>query len=129
MAPKQDLSTPKCPAEERAWLLMHQTRSRRKKSLIEGFNKQFPARESADILMRAAHVRKDHKAHSRLQDLARQFPWYKDPPKEGERGFESMKKIEKQNEARDRMKNKFSHSKANPTDEAVGTGAAGPEIS
>ena len=77
MAIEQDLSTPQCSAEERAWLLIHQARMRGKKSLVEAFNNQFPARESADILRHAASVRDDHKVHSQLQNLARQFPCIK----------------------------------------------------
>ena len=77
MAMEQDLSTPQCPAEERAWLFIHQARMRGKKSLVEAFNSQFPARESADILRHAASVRDDHKVHSQLQNLARQFPCIK----------------------------------------------------
>lgn len=43
---------------------------------------------------------------SRLRDLARQFPWYKEPPREGQSGYKAMKRMEKMGKARERMHGK-----------------------
>lgn len=104
MAPSQDLSTPQCPAEERAWLLVNQRVLGFGKPLTAAFNKQFPERQHGDIQRHATGVRdcKDE-VQSQLQTLAKHFAWYKEPPEEGERGYKRMMKLERQKKARDRI--------------------------
>ncbi|CAF9937427.1 MAG: hypothetical protein ALECFALPRED_007247 [Alectoria fallacina] len=107
MTTSQDLGTPKCPAEERAWLLVYQNRLTGS-YLTEAFNKQFPPARSHKVVSRhATRVRNcTDVVRLQLQNLAEQFPWYERPPEEGEAGYAVMKKLEKQNEARERIKEK-----------------------
>lgn len=104
MATAQDLSTPRWPAEQRAWLLIYRKRLFGK-HLTNAFNRQFPERAPRVIIFHAAILRecKDD-VQSQLQDLARQFAWYEDPPREGERKYKSMKTAESKWEARIRNK-------------------------
>lgn len=112
------------------WLGMHQ-------NLCKAFNKQFgPAREAKGILIHAAVVRDaSDEVRTKLLDLAKSFAWYEDPPQEGERGFASMKKFERQKEARDRRNQKKkknlddSEMKFDSMDSDVGAAADEEEVS
>ena len=107
MASCQDLSTPKCPAEIRAWLLIYQKRIGTGKTLIEAFIKQFPDRDHSHIQYHAAVVRDSNPAlQSQLLDLAKGCSWYEDAPREGEKGYNYMKNLERQEAARERLRSK-----------------------
>lgn len=103
MASPKDFSTPKCPAEQHAWLLIYQKRLGRGTLLAKALNRQLPEREHNNIFIHASPVR-DAKGdvQTQLQDLAEQFPWYEKPPEKGEPGYAPMKELERQQEARDR---------------------------
>lgn len=103
----QDLSTPQCPAEQHAWLLIYQKRLGRGTPLAKALNRQFLEREHNNIFIHASRVR-DAKGdfQTQLQDLAEQFPWYEKPPEKGEPGYALMKELERQQEARDRKEQK-----------------------
>ena len=103
----ENLSTPKCCAEHRAWLLIYQDRIGWGKTLEEAFRTQFPDRQYYHILYHAANVR-DAEKHVRAQllDLAKQFSWYEDPPKKGEFGYKQMKRVERRQLARQRLMTK-----------------------
>ena len=107
MASPQKLSTPNCPAEIRAWLLIYQKRIGLGKPLIEAFREQFPGRDHYRILMHAALVRGSSPAlQSQLLDLAKQFPWYEDAPRKGEKHYKRMKWLERREAAKERMKSR-----------------------
>lgn len=107
MATSQDLGTPKCSAEERAWLLVYQKRLTGL-YLTEAFNKQFPPARSHRVVSRHVTCIRNctDVVRLQLQNLAEQFPWYERPPQEGEAGYAAMKKLQKQEEARERIKEK-----------------------
>ena len=107
MASSKDLSTPHCPAEVRAWLLIYQNRIGWGKPLIEAFSNQFPECDKHHALQHASNVRAcDRDVQSQLLDLAKQFSWYEEPPRKGERYYKRMKRLERLQEARERMKTK-----------------------
>ena len=104
----QKLSTPHCPAEHRAWLLIYQKRIGRGKPLKEAFEKQFPDRRYYNLNYYAANVRDaDESVQSQLLELAKQCSWYQDSPREGESGYKLMKRVERLQEARDRIKSRL----------------------
>ncbi|KAF6241910.1 hypothetical protein HO173_000622 [Letharia columbiana] len=107
MASPKDLSTPQCPAEQHAWLLIYQKRLGRGTPLAKALNRQFPEREHNNIFIHASRVR-DAKGdvQAQLQDLAEQCPWYEKPLEEGEPGYALMKNLEKEQKARDRKEQK-----------------------
>ena len=103
MAPSKCLSTPKWPEEERAWLLVYQKRLGDGKPLCKAFNEQFEKRESRTIKKHASLVGKcSDEIRSQLLDLAKTYTWYEDPPQEGTKEHERMKKVEKKQQAKDR---------------------------
>lgn len=109
MDPSEKLSTPQCPAEHRAWLLIYQKRIGKGKRLEEAFEKQFWDRRQYNIPYHAARVRNaDEEVQSQLLELAKQYSWYKDSPQEGMSGHKLMKRLERLQEARDRIKSKSS---------------------
>ena len=101
------LATPIWPAEQRAWLLVHMKRINGIKTLTKSFNKQFPKREHEAIKFQVGVLRgtKDG-VKSQLEDLAKQFPWYQEPPQEGEEGYKQASRAEKREDARHRIKQK-----------------------
>ena len=104
----KELSTPQCPAEHRAWLLIYQKRIGLGKQLEEAFEKQFPDRQYSHILFHAAFVRDaDERVQSQLLELAKQCSWYEESPQEGESGYKRMKRMERLQKARDRIKSKL----------------------
>ena len=116
MDPSKKLSTPQCPAEHRAWLLIYQKRIGGGKPLVQAFENQFSDHQYYHILNHAANVRNaDEKVQSELLELAKQCSWYEEAPREGERNYKRMKKLEKQQEARDRIKARYSKTIENST--------------
>ena len=112
MDSSKKLSTPQCPAEQRAWLLIYQKRIGWGKPLEEAFEQQFPDRQYYHILYHAAIVRDaDERIQSQLLELAKQCSWYEDSPQEGKSGYKRMKRLERLQEARDRIKSKNSPKK------------------
>ena len=110
MDSSKDLSTPQCPAEQRAWLLIYQKRIGWGKPLEKAFEKQFSDRRYYQILYHAARVRDaDERVQSQLLELAKQCSWYEDSPQEGESGYKRMKRLEKIQEARNRKQSRYSH--------------------
>ena len=125
----KDLSTPHCPAEVRAWLLIHQKRFGQGKPLTEAFNRQFPGREDHHVYHHAARVRDcDAAVQSRLLDLAKGFSWYEDPPREGGRNYKRMKMLEKRQEIRDMMKSRDLTRVEGLAKGGVAAGSEGQEI-
>ena len=107
MDSQQNLSTKNCPAEIRAWLLIYQKRIGWGKPLVEAFKEQFPDRDHYRILLHAANVRGSNLAlQSQLLDLAKQFSWYEDVPRKGEKYFKRMKCLERREAAKERLKSK-----------------------
>lgn len=107
MASTKDLSTPHCSAEARAWLLIYQNRIGWGKPLIKAFGNQFPECDKHHALVHAANVRDcNREVQSQLLDYAMQFSWYEKPPQKGERYYKRMKRIERHQAARERMKTK-----------------------
>ena len=104
----KELSTPQCPAEHRAWLLIYQKRIGWGKPLEKAFEKQFSDRQYYHILYQAALVRDaDERVQSRLLELAKKCSWYEESPQEGESGYKLMKRVERIQEARDRIKSRL----------------------
>ena len=129
MASAKDLSTRRCPAEVRAWLLIYQKRFGQGKPLIEAFNRQFPGREDHHLQYHAARVRDcDAAVQSQLLDLAKGFSWYEDPPREGGRNYKRMKRLEKRQEIRDKMKSRDLTMLEDVAKEGVAADSEGQEI-
>lgn len=130
MASSQDLSTPQWTAEERAWLCIYLYRIGRGKPLTEGFNKQFRRRDNTDVQKHASIVHRcEDKIRLQLETLARQFPWYTDPPQEEEKGYKTKMRLKKQAEARRRKEQKDLEREANLTEQDVGADAAERDVS
>ena len=126
MASKQNLSTPDCPAEIRAWLLIYRKRIGVGKPLVEAFIKQFPDREHYHILHHAACVRDSSPAlQSQLLEFAKQFSWYEDAPRKGGKHYKRMKVLERHEAARERLKSRYAQVKENLIEAGVGTGDEG----
>ena len=103
------LSTPHCPVEHRAWLLIYQKRIGLGKQLREAFEKQFEDRRQDKIVFHAVNVRDaDEKVQSQLLEFAKTCSWYEDSPQEGQSGYKRMKRFEKMEEARNRLKSRNS---------------------
>ena len=110
MDSSKKLSTPCCPAEHRAWLLIYQKRIGLGKPLEEAFQKQFSDRRQDYIPFHALHARDaDERVQSQLLELAKKCSWYEDSPQEGMSGYKRMKRLERLQEARDRIKSRHSH--------------------
>lgn len=71
------MSTPNCPGEERAWLLVYLERIGYGKQLSRAFNKQFASeRSNRSVLYHARDVKScDTVVKSQLLDLAKSLPW------------------------------------------------------
>ena len=81
-------------------------------SLKEAFQKQFSDRRQDNIQFHAASVRDaDKGVQSQLLELAKKCSWYEEPPQEGRSGYKLMKRLERLQEARDRVKSRHSHAK------------------
>ena len=105
MDPFKKLSTPRCPAEHRAWLLIYQKRLGMGRQLREAFEKQFWDRRQDNIHYHAAYVRDDdEEVQSQLLELAKKCSWYEASPQEGMRGYKRMKRYERYQEARKRLR-------------------------
>ena len=107
MDPFKKLGTPRCPAEHRAWLLIYQKRLGLGRQLTEAFEKQFWDRRQDNIIYHAGYVRDaDEDVQSQSLELAKRCSWYEDSPQEGTRGYKRMKRYEKHQEARKRLKSR-----------------------
>ena len=75
---QSSMSTAKCTAEERAWLLVYTNRISQKKALCRAFNKQFASkRRNTDVQRLANNVKTcDAAVKTQLLDLAKTMPWY-----------------------------------------------------
>ena len=75
---RSSISTAKCTAEERAWLLVYTNRISQKKILSHAFNKQFASKRRGTTVQRLANNVKscDAAVKSQLLDLAKTMPWY-----------------------------------------------------
>lgn len=106
--PSPDLSTPHCPAEHRAWLLIYQMRIGWGKPLVKAFSAQFPHCETHHTLYHARRLRHcDGAVLAQLVELAKRCEWYEEPPQqEGERYYKRTKKLERQEAARGRLLSK-----------------------
>ena len=129
MASSPNLSTPKCPEEQRAWLLIYQRRLSMKKILVKAFSKQFPGREDTDILRHAARVlNSSSEVKSKLEKLAATYPWYKDPPKKGEKYYRNTIRAKEREKAIERKKQKKLQRKADSANQDVDLDADEPAV-
>lgn len=98
------------------------------KPLTEAFNNQFPYRDHSHVQIHAAHARNcDAGIQSQLLELAKQFPWYEDPPRKGEKHYVRMKHFERRQEARDRIRTRGLQRGEDPMGQDAGADGEGLE--
>ena len=74
------------------------------KTLVKAFSNQFPDSATHHTLYHARHLRYcDEAVLAQLMELAKRCAWYEEPPKKGERYYKRIKRLERQEAARERL--------------------------